>query len=413
MKNNTSVFVSYSWDSEEHQKWVQDFTNDLRKNGLMATMDLFEFQKGTQNMNKMMIENIRDNDFIILVLTKKYSEKANFFDGGVGFENILSIPLLKENPNKFIFIVREESGFSDALPFYLKDYYAINFGKNEDYTTKFDELIHKLYKVNYWDEQPIGEVPLHIKRKLKGDSDSVDITITKNPATIVQRVESSSYPKPIIRINQSGIVNMTEEELEVSLSEISLNIKDGVVPPLQIYLEIEDKTREELRLDFSRNITDLERRKLVLKEKETSRRIEEYKKRLEDTVKIFIENPFVGHECYFSSILTDTFKNLILYISNQSPFYMGMKIDIYHTIKKSLYFSIHLTPEEWELLSEEQKECSMIYGFNYAHELPQDIKHKKLIPAYVDFLYNNFLKHNKPIPDEAQSLLNGWYFGLA
>lgn len=406
------MFISYSWDSEEHKKWVQNFTNDLRDNGLMATMDLFEFQKGTQNMNKMMIENIRDTDFIILVLTKKYSEKANSFVGGVGFETILSIPLFKKNPNKFILIVREEAGYSDALPFHLDDYYAINFTKSEDYTTKFDELIHRLYKVNYWDEHPIGEVPLHIQRKLKGDSDSVDIAITKNPTTAVQKVESGSYPTPIIRINEFGIVNMSEEELEVSLSEISLNIKEGVVSPFQIYLEIEDKIREELRLAFSGNITDLERRKLVLEEKETSQRIEAYKKRLEDTVKVFIKNSFIGHECYSSNILADTFKNSILYISNQSPFYTGKKVDIYHTIKKSLYFSIYLTPEEWELLSEEQKESSMIYGYNYAQELPRDIKYKKLIPAYVDFLYHEFLKHDKSIPHEAESLLNGWYFSL-
>jgi hypothetical protein len=154
-----TAFVTYSWDSKEHQQWVLNLTNDLRKNGVDATFDLFLTQAGTVNLNQMMITNIRDRDYIIIVLTEGYAERADNFKGGVGFETLLSLPILIENPNKVIFVMKHNGNFNDAFPFHLKGYYAINFSNEHQYEKSLKELLHKIYDTPLYEMEPLGNVP--------------------------------------------------------------------------------------------------------------------------------------------------------------------------------------------------------------------------------------------------------------
>lgn len=96
-KNNPTVFVSYSWDDINHQQWVMGLTNELRKQGIDATMDIFETQLQTINLNAMMVSKIKDSDYIVVVLTENYAQKADEMKEGVGFETLLTMPYLREN----------------------------------------------------------------------------------------------------------------------------------------------------------------------------------------------------------------------------------------------------------------------------------------------------------------------------
>ena len=44
MKNPT-VFISYSWDNPRHKEWVIALANELRRNGIDATLDEFITQR--------------------------------------------------------------------------------------------------------------------------------------------------------------------------------------------------------------------------------------------------------------------------------------------------------------------------------------------------------------------------------
>mgnify|MGYP003511259450 CR=1 FL=1 len=86
------VFVSYSWDSVEHKEWVLKFVNMLRDRwGVNAKCDVFITQSNTTNLNHMMVEEIKDSDYVLIILTESYAEKANKLEGGVGFETKLLI----------------------------------------------------------------------------------------------------------------------------------------------------------------------------------------------------------------------------------------------------------------------------------------------------------------------------------
>lgn len=154
-----TAFVSYSWDSKEHQQWVLDLTNKLRSKGIVATMDLFETQQGTVNLNQMMIKGIKESDYVIIILTEEYAKKADGFYGGVGFETMLTTPDIKNNLNKLIFIMRHDGDYSKVFPYHLRDIYAIDFSNDSEFNDKFQELIYKIYKVPLYEVEPIGEIP--------------------------------------------------------------------------------------------------------------------------------------------------------------------------------------------------------------------------------------------------------------
>jgi hypothetical protein len=158
-KEHPSVFISYSWDSEEHENWVAFLAAKLRENGVDATIDKFETQSKTVNLNRMMIEKIRNSDNILLILTENYAKKADVFQGGVGYETNLLIRYIKDNPDKIILIMRHKGNYKEAIPFYLDGFYFIDFSDDGQFDIKFNELLHRIFQVDIIDVPKVGAKP--------------------------------------------------------------------------------------------------------------------------------------------------------------------------------------------------------------------------------------------------------------
>lgn len=159
MEKSPTAFISYSWDSKEHMEWIARLVNLLREKGVDATADIFETQKGTTNLYTMMVKNIRDNNYTVIVLTHNYAEKADELQGGVGFETSMLIPLVQENLQKIIPIIRCNDNVLKAIPFYLKGIHYIDFSNPDNYQEKFDELLYRIYKVDLMEKSPLGKKP--------------------------------------------------------------------------------------------------------------------------------------------------------------------------------------------------------------------------------------------------------------
>jgi hypothetical protein len=155
-----TAFFSYSWDNPQHEQWVVDLANRLRTDGgIDAQIDKFVLYEKTVNLNQMMIEAMRDYDYVIVVLTENYANKANAFTGGVGFESELLLPTLRRNKDKIILIMRHSGNFEIVFPFHMQDYYAIDFSKEEQFGNKLQELIRRIYGVSPYQKAPLGEIP--------------------------------------------------------------------------------------------------------------------------------------------------------------------------------------------------------------------------------------------------------------
>lgn len=163
---NPKVFISYSWDNPSHKEWVIALANELRRNGIEAILDEFITQKGTVNLNRVMIENIMKNDYTLVILTDKYADKSNEFNGGVGYETSLLINNMMENTEKLIPIIRYKGDKNKAVPFYLKGISYIDFSNDSDFVEKFEELKYKILKIDRIEMEPLGTIPTLKSRKI-------------------------------------------------------------------------------------------------------------------------------------------------------------------------------------------------------------------------------------------------------
>ena len=97
--NPPRVFISYSHDSASHKEWVLNFATTLRNRGIDAVLDQWDLKPGDDIPHFMETELSR-SDFVIMVCTESYVEKANAGQGGVGYEKmIMTSSLLKKIDN--------------------------------------------------------------------------------------------------------------------------------------------------------------------------------------------------------------------------------------------------------------------------------------------------------------------------
>ncbi|MBT2764815.1 toll/interleukin-1 receptor domain-containing protein [Paenibacillus sp. ISL-20] len=167
-----TAFISYSWDGEEHEKWVHDLVNRLRSDGsgIEASFDKFELYDKTVNLNQMMVNAIKDNDYVIVILTENYRNRADNFQGGVGFEAEILLADLKRNRDKIILVMRHSGDFDSVFPSYFRDYYAIDFSDDKHFEKKFDELVHRIYRHNSYEKAPLGSMPSFLAANLQPSS---------------------------------------------------------------------------------------------------------------------------------------------------------------------------------------------------------------------------------------------------
>lgn len=77
-KSNTvapKVFISYSYDSKEHEQWVENLANKLRTDaGVNAVIDKFVLNTAS-DLNQIMIQGFKKSDKVVIVLTENYAKK--------------------------------------------------------------------------------------------------------------------------------------------------------------------------------------------------------------------------------------------------------------------------------------------------------------------------------------------------
>jgi hypothetical protein len=158
-KKNPNVFISYSWDNSVHEIWVIKLANELRKNGINAEIDKFITQSGTVNLNRMMVEQIKNADYTLIIMTENYSNKADSFKGGVGYETQLLLDYIKDSSDRIIPILRSNESSGTMVPYYLKGFEYIDFSNNSSYEEKFKVLLHRIFKVDMFEKLPLGQIP--------------------------------------------------------------------------------------------------------------------------------------------------------------------------------------------------------------------------------------------------------------
>lgn len=164
------VFISYSWEDEAHKQWVKSLADRLIENGIEAMLDQYDLTLGDR-LPVFMEQAITSADYVLIICTPTYKEKADHRKGGVGYEgHIISGELFaKGNERKFIPVIRKGSA-STALPTYLSGKLGIDLSESADDESSFKDLITTIWGAKQ--KPTIGKKPAYLTNSFSKKSDT-------------------------------------------------------------------------------------------------------------------------------------------------------------------------------------------------------------------------------------------------
>lgn len=155
LENTCSVFISYSWDSDEHKKWARGLAAQLRADGIHAIIDQTHLQLGAST-TEFMERSVRESSFVLVVCTPEYKRRFDHRKGGAGYEsNIITGEIVNEiGKNKFIPVLRS-GDWQKAMPTALSGVQGVDL--RNDSTEEYRKLVGHLHRVV--DIPPVGSRP--------------------------------------------------------------------------------------------------------------------------------------------------------------------------------------------------------------------------------------------------------------
>lgn len=156
------VFISYSWDSEEHQEWVLKLSEDLAKNGIFVLLDQY-VEDGSMLPAYMDLGLDRANK-VLIVGTEKYRMKCYEPSSGVAFEDCIIRASISQNigTKKFIACLRH-GDFKKSFPLYIGTNKGHDFSKEENYKKELESLCRAIYGKPLHQRPQLGKIPDYAK----------------------------------------------------------------------------------------------------------------------------------------------------------------------------------------------------------------------------------------------------------
>ncbi|MBU3927930.1 MAG: toll/interleukin-1 receptor domain-containing protein [Bacteroidetes bacterium] len=155
------VFISYSWDTEEHKEWILKLATDLiTKFGIDVLLDQYELSVG-KDLTLFMESSLEKSTKVLLILTPNYKLKAEQRKGGVGFEySMISQELfeIQADNEKFIPILRN-GDLNSSTPKYIKSKIYHPMLNDLDYPNQLFELSRIIYNKPKIVKPKLGKVP--------------------------------------------------------------------------------------------------------------------------------------------------------------------------------------------------------------------------------------------------------------
>ena len=167
------VFISYAW-SQNMEKIAIKLADRLINDGVEAIIDKYDLKPGDDKY-KFMERSATDPEVIkvLILCDKKYADKANNRQGGVGDETTIITPEVYGKPRqeKFIALAFEfdETSGEAYLPQYLKSRIYLDMSSDEEYEKSYEKLLRELYNVPSRSKPKVGSKPLWLEEKATVD----------------------------------------------------------------------------------------------------------------------------------------------------------------------------------------------------------------------------------------------------
>lgn len=145
-----TVFVSYSWDDEEHRKWVKQFSDDLRSKHNICTL-LDQYNPAGADIVEFMNKGLRLANRVLMIGTPIYKQKS---EDGIGtggkYEGVIITTEIYNNTDtlKFIPLLRRGDSFKASFMNIVATRNGYDFREDTTYETKLKELADEIYGRN-------------------------------------------------------------------------------------------------------------------------------------------------------------------------------------------------------------------------------------------------------------------------
>jgi hypothetical protein len=170
--NHQKVFISYSWTTSEHERWVLELGERLTQDGVVVILDKWDLKEGQDKfafMEKMVTDTSLNK--VLVVCENGYKEKADSRKGGAGTETQIIIPEVynKVDQNKFIPLIREvaDDDFETYMPTYMKGRIAINFSNPSSFEDEYEKLLRLIYDKPLYRKPELGKAPSYLFEEKK------------------------------------------------------------------------------------------------------------------------------------------------------------------------------------------------------------------------------------------------------
>ncbi len=235
------VFISYSWTTPEHEKWVHNLALRLMENGIDVKLDKWDLAPG-QDKYAYMESMVKDNsiDKVLIICDRGYKQKADNRENGVGTETQIITPEIYNNTqqDKFIPIISEKGDtFDSFIPVYLKSRIGIDMSSEICFEDGYDRLLRLIAERPLYRKPEKGQLPSYLF------ADEKYHFKTKN---IIKQLQHSLINKP--EQARYFILDFIDE-FKKSLQDFKLKNEDMTNPQDEvIYCKINDMI--DLRNDY-------------------------------------------------------------------------------------------------------------------------------------------------------------------
>lgn len=183
MVEHPNVFISYSQDDDEHKNWVLKLATDLRANGVDVVLDQWDLRIG-QNLGYFMEQGLSSARLVLCVCSENYVSKVDNRKCGSGYEGTLINQSLIRNQNlDYIIPVIRKNETDKKTPLMLGGKLYVDFRNDSAYTSKFSELLERIYDVDIVKKPPLGNNPFSTSLSLRIDAKTkIESVQYSNPA---------------------------------------------------------------------------------------------------------------------------------------------------------------------------------------------------------------------------------------
>ncbi len=137
-----------------------------------------------------MEQGVSDSDFVIVICTPGYAERANNRVGGVGYESMVITGELAENilGNKFIPVLFSGT-WKESMPAYLKSRAGVDLSKTPYSESEYERLVRVLHG------EPIKPPPLAAKPDFSRKTANIPIPETNSGS---KQLSASALPESVL-----------------------------------------------------------------------------------------------------------------------------------------------------------------------------------------------------------------------